>query len=642
MSDKPKIIVVDDESIIAMSVELKLKSMGYDVLDVAWSGEEGVRMASDLRPDLVLMDIRLGGNMDGIEAARRIRAETGIPIVFLTAFSDEETLHRAKVTEPFGYVLKPVVDRELRIVVEMALYRGKAERALMLSEEKFRTVLETANDAVVSSGSGGNIVFFNKAAEQLFGFSSSEAAGLPLTELIPARHQEKINRHLESLPAADRGGAEGRTVEAHGRRKGGSEFPAEWSLSTWQTVDGLFFTALVRDLTERLRAQEAHRRNLEYEELNRAKDEFLAVVSHELRTPLTSMLGWTSLLRKGRVSASEQAHALEVVERNIVALQKLVEDLLEVSRIVSGKVSLMLRPVDLGAAADAALETMQPVAAAKNIRLAREFVPERLVVQGDCGRLQQIFVNLLSNAVKFTPMGGRVEMRIARDATHAVVTVSDNGIGIERDFVPRVFDRFSQEDLSATRLYKGLGLGLAIARHLVELHGGTVSAESAGKLQGARFTLRLPISTVLPAADSQDSPVASALNKPLHDLKVLVVEDESDINDFLSSALTIYGASVESAGNADEALLKLDTFKADVMVCDIGLPGDDGYALIRKVRKRVAESGGNIPAIAVTGYTTAKDIIEALSAGFQTHVNKPLDPVELAQTIVSLTGRSRP
>ncbi|PYQ01478.1 MAG: histidine kinase [Acidobacteria bacterium] len=379
------------------------------------------------------------------------------------------------------------------------------------------------------------------------------------------------------------------------------------------------------------------------ERANRAKDEFLATLSHELRTPLTPILGWTVMLRSGTLDQAGMLRGLEVIERNVRAQTQLIEDLLDVSRIVTGKLRVEVRPIELVPVVEAGLDAARPSAEAKEIHLEVQLEPLASKVLGDPDRLQQVVWNLASNAVKFTPKGGRVEVRLARVDSHVELMVKDNGKGISAEFLPYVFDRFRQADSTSTRKYGGLGLGLAIVRHLVELHGGTVHAESAGPDQGATFTVRLPLmeERVQPSPSSRhgaESGHASSVR--LDGVKVMVVDDELDMRDFLSVSLRQYGADVTALASVGEAVAALEREKPDVLVSDIGMPGEDGYALIRKVRALGPERGGQVPAAALTGFAAGDDTSRVLSAGYQVHLPKPVEPSQLAQVVGTLAGRS--
>jgi len=384
------------------------------------------------------------------------------------------------------------------------------------------------------------------------------------------------------------------------------------------------------------------------EAANRAKDEFLATVSHELRNPLSPILTWSRLLQTRTLPPDKTANALAAIERGARSQAQLIDDLLDVSRIVAGRLRLDVRPTDLGPVVGAAVETVRPAAEAKQIKLTTVIDPRAGLVAGDGSRLQQVVWNLVSNAIKFTPRGGRVQVRVERVSSHVELTVTDNGAGIAPDVLPRVFERFWQAQDGTNRRQGGLGLGLAIVRHLVELHGGSVSVHSDGQGHGSVFRVTLPVmlTTADASSASRRHPVAhdgdrSADLAALSGTDVLVVDDEPDTVESVRALLAACGASVRTATSVREALSALDgsTLPA-VIVSDIGMPEEDGYELVRRLRERPPERGGTIPAVAVTAYARVEDRVKALAAGFQMHVAKPLDPSELVAVVASLSGRS--
>jgi PAS domain S-box-containing protein len=386
----------------------------------------------------------------------------------------------------------------------------------------------------------------------------------------------------------------------------------------------------------------------EAESANRLKDEFLATISHELRTPLTAILGWAHLLRAGHLDGTSGNHALETIERNARAQAQLIDDLLDVSRIITGKLRLDVRQIDPASFIESAIESLHPAAEAKDIRVQKVMDTGVVSVAGDPARLQQVVWNLLSNAIKFTPKGGRVQVRLERVNSHLEIVVSDTGVGIKAEFLPHVFDRFRQADQATTRQHGGLGLGLAIVRHLVELHGGTIQAESAGEEHGATFTVRLPIVPVYqkenfaervhPAAS--DTLPSFECPEKLDGLKILVVDDESDTRELLRVGLEHCGAEVLVAGSAKEALEAIETSRPEILISDIGMPDEDGYELIKKVRALPAGRGGKTPAIALTAYARTEDRLRALRSGYQMHMPKPVELAELVAVITSLVQRS--
>jgi len=390
------------------------------------------------------------------------------------------------------------------------------------------------------------------------------------------------------------------------------------------------------------RDTELERARDEAEAGNRAKDEFLAVVSHELRTPLTPILSWVRLLSGGALDDSASQRALASIERNARSQAQLIDDLLDVSRIMAGKVRLDIQQLELPPIIDAAIDSIRPAADAKQIRVQAIVDPRAGLVSGDPERLQQVLWNLLSNAIKFTSRGGRVQVQLQRVNSHVEVSVSDTGQGIAPEFLPHVFERFRQADASSKRAHGGLGLGLAIVRNIVELHGGSVRATSTGTGEGATFTVELPISLLQTAPPPPRihpravEPVPFQPSRSLPGIRVLVVDDEVDTLETIETVLTQCGAEVRTAASAAAALEVLERWVPDLVVSDIGMPGDDGYALIARMRARDADHGGHVPAIALTAYARVEDRLRVLSAGFQMHVPKPIEPAELVAVVASV------
>jgi signal transduction histidine kinase len=399
------------------------------------------------------------------------------------------------------------------------------------------------------------------------------------------------------------------------------------------------------EIAERRRVEEERAQLLVREQqANRLKDEFLATVSHELRTPLNAVLGWARVLRSANVSPHLQERALEAIERNALAQARLIEDILEVSRIVTGKLRLKVRRIDLSQVVDAAVDVVRPAAEAKEIALVRD-IPERPWASvGDPDRLQQVVWNLLSNAVKFTPRRGSVHVALTRSEGWDRIVVTDTGKGIEPGFLPHVFAAFRQADASTTRDHGGLGLGLAIVRQLVELHGGLVRAESDGPERGSAFTVLLPAQSGAAAGREGSGPHAIAASRTdsgvpdLSGIRVIVVDDDPDARELMAETLGYYGADVTTADSAAEALALLPELRPDVLLSDIGMRGEDGYALIQQVRALPRDRGGLVPAVAVTAYAAGTDRVRALGAGFQLHIAKPFDPIELARVVQRLSG----
>jgi len=441
-----------------------------------------------------------------------------------------------------------------------------------------------------------------------------------------------------------------RNARLNPRSASGEIIPTTLNASALRDVDGTVIGAIgvLRDM----RAYEIVVRDLEesrrkLDEANRAKDEFLATLSHELRTPLNAILGWVGLLRSGTLDAASASRGPEVIERNGRLLAQLIEDLLDVSRIVTGKLRLEARSVDLVSVIVAAMEAVQTAAEAKGIRLETSLDAALGPISADPNRLQQVVWNLLTNAIKFTATGGRVDIRLERAGSTARITVSDTGQGIRPELLPFVFDRFRQGETSIGRRYGGLGLGLAIVRHIVELHGGVVRAESAGESRGAIFMVDLPVAPTVsgevapvPARHRDDS-AADVRPVSLRGVRVLIVDDEADARELMRMILRSSGADVMAAACAEEALEQVEQWHPDILVSDIGLPGDDGYVLIQKLRQRQGDYGRSMPALAVTAYARAEDRTRALSAGFQLHVAKPLEPADFVAAIARLVSKDR-
>jgi signal transduction histidine kinase/DNA-binding response OmpR family regulator len=414
-------------------------------------------------------------------------------------------------------------------------------------------------------------------------------------------------------------------------------------------------TELQLEIAERRLAEEERRKLLvreqaaraEAEQANRTKDEFLATLSHELRTPLSAILGWSHLVRTGKLDEQQMSRAFETIERNARSQSQLIDDLLDVSRIITGKLQIEPRSLDLCTVIDASIEGVRPAFEAKNIKLETKFEADSCFVAGDPNRLQQIFWNLLSNAIKFTPEGGKVWVTAEQVDSHVRISVGDSGIGISPEFLPYIFDRFRQADGSTTRIHGGLGLGLSIVKHLVQLHGGTVEVKSDGKNKGAMFIVTLPLAAE-GAAETVESAAAMKIDGNglpasfatlLEGLCVLVVDDEADSRELVTAIVTRCGGDVKCCESVAEALKTFRAWKPDLVVSDIGMPTEDGYALISKLRKSRSKSAKEVPAIALTAYATDDDRARSLAAGFQVHVAKPIEPEALVKIIAGAMGR---
>jgi PAS domain S-box-containing protein len=515
-----------------------------------------------------------------------------------------------------------------------------------------QAIIESADDAIISKTLDGILTSWNKAAEHIFGYTSEEAIGQSVLMLIPDDLRDEETMILSKI----RAGEKVEHYETKRRAKDGRLVNVSLTVSPIRGADGTIIGAskILRDITRQtqieaerdaLLAREKEARE-QAEIASRAKDEFLGLLSHELRTPLNSILGWTRILSAHNLDAEAAAAALETIDRNAKLQARLIDDMLDVSRIISGKLRLDAQPVDLTSVINAAVETVRPAAEAKRIHLNVALDFGTGTVLGDPVRLQQIVWNLVSNAVKFVPREGSVRVSLRRVNSHVEVSVLDSGPGIEPEFLPFVFDRFRQADSAANKKYSGLGLGLSIVRHLTELHGGTVEAANGGDGEGALFIVKLPVMalsrSIKQMTASSDTDAATAANlsfdKPpdLSGVRILAVDDEQDARMLLETMFKQCGAEVVTCSSAAEALQLLEDYTPDILVSDIGLPGEDGYSLIKKVRAAEAATGKRLPAVALTAFARTEDRFQALAAGFNMHVPKPVEPAELALVISTL------
>jgi PAS domain S-box-containing protein len=572
-----------------------------------------------------------------------------------TALIDRKGVHR-----PIADSAAPIRAADGEIIGVVLVFRDvteerRAEDALAEQREWFETTLQSIGDAVIATDVHGLVVFMNPIAEQLTGWRLAEASGRPCADIFNIVN-ENSRRTVESPVAHVL--AEGTVVGLANHTvlisADGTERPIDDSGAPIRSRDGRIVGVVLvfRDVSERRRADlerrdatlerdrllEAERAaRADAERASRVKDEFVAMVSHELRTPLNAILGWTQLMVKPGAPPDVIARGLDVIARNTRLQTQLIADLLDISRIVSGKLRLDIEQIDLARVVSDAIDTVQREADDKGIALTRRLDGKVGAIAGDAARIQQIIWNLLSNAIKFTPAGGQVVVRLRKAGTDAEITVTDTGAGIRPDFLPQIFDRFQQADQSITRRFGGLGLGLSIVKHLVELHGGTISAASGGIGRGTTFTIVLPSSIGARTADRSpsDTGAREQIRDSLSGLRILVVEDEPDTSEFLDRFLRGYGADVVLARSAEEALSRLANDRVDIVVSDIGLPGIDGYELMHRVRQLPTTAGGAIPAIALTAYARTEDRTRAFRAGYQAHLAKPIEPPELLATIAS-------
>jgi PAS domain S-box-containing protein len=547
--------------------------------------------------------------------------------------------------------ISPIKDSTGRVIGASKIARDVTRISEL--EAMYSSIVASADDAIVSKDLDGIVQSWNTAAEQIFGYTAEEMIGRSITTIIPAdRQHEEID-----ILARLRRGERIEHFETMRQRKDGQLIDVSVTISPIRDRLGRITGAskIARDITlikrmteereQLLQSERAARR--EAERVSRMKDEFLATASHELRTPLNAILGWSQLLQTRGVSDQDFREGMETIERNARIQTRLIEELLDVSRIISGKVRLETRPLDLKFIIQEVVATMHPAADAKGIRVGTSLSPTAGAIMGDPARIQQIIWNLISNAIKFTPRGGSVDIDLRRVESHVEMVVSDTGQGITPDFLPLLFTRFAQADATTTRRHGGLGLGLAIVRHLTELHGGTIRASSPGQGKGATFTVCLPLAALherrSSSNDDDESDADDAgLANPALDLsgvKVLVVDDDPDARQLIRRVLESHGASVATAESSAQGLEALKRERPAILLADIGMPDEDGYRFLSRVRALPKEQGGATPAVALTAFARAEDRRRALLSGFQQHLAKPAETAELLAVVSNLSGK---
>ena len=545
-------------------------------------------------------------------------------------------------------VVTPVRDAEGKLIGFSKVMRDMTERN-KLTEERDR-FFALSIDMLCIVHLDGRFQRINPAFQEVLGFSEEELLATSIFELL---HPDDLGPTLSEYE----GLAAGEPVTFMENRLRTKDDRYKWVAWSYFPVpeDGLAF-GVGRDMTELRQIHEVLRlRARELEDANRVKDEFLATMSHELRTPLTSILGWSRLLQSNQLSDKEKDRAIQVIQRNAEAQSKLIEDLLDVSRIITGKLKIEVQPVSFASITEGVINSLRPTVDAKQLQLETSIDPAAGPILGDPARLEQIVTNLLSNAIKFTPNGGRIDVSLEREDVCVRLEVRDSGVGIAAEHLPYIFERFRQVDSSNVRAHGGLGLGLAIVDYLVRQQAGTVAAESEGIDKGATFIVEFPltsseaISSSLASVELLTGRTCSALESPesstdekLKNLRILVVEDDPDTQELLKTVLQQHGAEVIAVESSASAMAELRRAKSDVIISDIAMVGENGYELMRKIRSLTPADGGHIPAIALTAYAGVADRRRALLAGFQTHLAKPVEPNDLLAVILSLTFQQEP
>ena len=680
------VLLVDDHPENLVALEAILDGLNQNLVR-ANSGEEALRALLHQDFAVILLDVQMPG-MDGFETAALIRQRQhsrNTPIIFLTAFStSDELMVKGYSLGAVDYLFKPlnpaILLSKVAAFVELFQNRYEVERQatqlaqinveLKHSEEKFRLLSRCSPTGIFLMDTQGRYTYANPSCQAICGFTVQENWHTDWTYVICEEDRERV---LSDWSSCIRQG-----------QPYSNEFRIERPELRWVHVRSspmlsdlselLGHVGTIEDITDRQQAEAARAQIIreqtarqQAETANRMKDEFLAIVSHELRTPLNSILGWSQLLLNRQLDEGTTQRALETIERNARSQAQLIEDILDVSQIIRGKLRLTLQPVSIVPLLEAVIETVKPLAASKSIQIHTEFDPAVGKLYADSERLRQIIWNLLSNAIKFTLASGTVTVRLtqadrltqanlqaqpeppdAAQTDFAQIQVIDTGIGISAEFLPHVFDRFRQADSTTTRPYSGLGLGLAIVHHLVEQHGGSIWADSEGEGRGAQFTVNLPL---VEATVAQPEVIQPEIAQPavvpsdqtgipcLSQVQILVVEDNHDTRDFITMVLEQSGAAVTAVASVSDAICYLEQAHPDLLISDIGMPIANGYELIRRLREQEKQQATHIPAIALTAYARAEDQMQAIDAGFELHLCKPIEPQELLNAVARAIGR---
>src|ERR1700722_2646947 len=547
-------------------------------------------------------------------------------------------------------------------------FRDVTERhKFEITANRLAALVASSDDAIIGKDLNLIVTSWNFGAERIFGYTAEEMIGTSIMRLIPP---DRLEEETEILSRIRRGQRLDHFETVH-LAKDGRRLNLSMTISPIMDASGHVIGAskVARDISERKKAEEALNKAMEEaevanrerlqlldserearsqaEQASRMKDEFLATLSHELRTPLNAVLGWANILRHGNLQGEELKQGLDIIERNARVQAQIIEDLLDMSRIISGKVRLDVQWIELSAVLNESIETLRSTAQAKGVHLRASLDPFARPISGDPSRLQQVFWNLLNNAIKFTPKDGKVEVLLKHASTEVQVSVIDTGEGIAPEFLPYIFDRFQQGDASTTRRHGGLGLGLAIVKQLIELHGGNVRVQSDGLGKGATFSVRLPLTAIYSEPENEGHPPEPAPRENPHmpevslaEIHGFVVDDESDARDLVKRLLEIAGATVSTAGSASEAMERILAGRPDVLVCELGVQEEDGYSLIRRLRAIEKKEEGVLPAVALSAYARSEDRTKAIRSGFQIHLAKPVEPAELLAVISSLAGRA--
>ena len=622
-----KILVVDDNPASLYSTSRILRSGGFEVIEAS-TGTDALA-AAEHDVSLIVLDINLP-DIDGLEVCRRLRARghtAYLPIVHLTAtFVANDDMQQGLSAGGDGYLTHPVEPQVLLATVRTLLFARQADIIRRTTDARFRTVFELASSGIALLDP--DLVFKDVNPEfcLISGRQRSEIVGKRCIDIIAPGHDELCK--VLHVALADGGRWQGTMPIA---RPDGSVADVEWRIVA-ENGHGARI-AIATNVTERekLLASERAART-EAERSNQLKDEFLATLSHELRNPLNAMLGWASVLRRKNVTPAMLEQGLDAIERNSRTQGHLIEDLLDFAGIRFGKMRVDLEPIRPSRAVQAAIEVVGAQAQQKGVTINAQIADGEAYVMADDSRLQQVVWNLLSNAIKFTPQGGRIDVRTRVDGKHYEVSVADTGRGIDAEFLPQIFERFAQQESGTGKSFAGLGIGLTIVKHLVEIHHGTIHVESSGAGKGATFRARLPLT------DRRPSEAPSDGSARLRRRRILVVEDDADARALIARILVDAGAQVQEAANADEAMKHVKASAPDVLVSDIGMAQLDGYQLLRNLRAAGFDAK-RLPAVALTAFSRLQDRADALAAGFQVHLAKPVKAEALVSAVANLAPR---
>ena len=637
------ILNVDDNEANRYTKSRILRGAGFNVLEAA-SGEGALNLALERLPELVLLDIRLP-DISGLDVCQRLRNNPRtqrMPIIHISAtYVTPQDEAKSLNAGADIYLAEPIGPAELLTAIRTMLRLRETEQGLAVAEERMSFAADAAGIGAWEVDVATGQAVWSEQYRKILGYAGPEKPSLQTwLDLVPAQDRTRLKQAFDNAVKS------GTLFQVEHRLALPDDNEERWVLLVGRLHSGQRMIGVAMDITTRKLAEREHELLLEQarsaqtaaEQAAKMKDDFLATLSHELRTPMSAMLGWLHILKTGQLSPAQQSAAIDTIERNAYLQNQLVNDMLDVSRIMAGKMDLDMHGLALDEAVRAAVDSAQTAATARGVELVSFIEPGSWIVNGNAERLQQVFSNLLSNAIKFSPGGARVELRLQRSEKGVSVTISDQGEGISSEMLPYVFEKFRQADSSTRRRHGGLGLGLSIVHSLVEMHGGTVAAESAGPGKGAKFTVTLPLYPQERQAGSAGA--RDSAETKMTGLRVLVVDDDLSNLEMVAKMLQLNGALVMTSSDAFNALAVARNWTPDVMILDIGMPDKDGYELLEELHQLFGESR-KIPAVALTGFASGDDRTKALRAGFHAHVSKPFDMGALCALVAQLVEHNR-